>query len=85
MDPGALDVKRDAKVNCYAAQNGKAVDKGPVGGVQRDLSSETHQGSTSEHHRVHHSGLLLHEGHHSKDFRAMKTHLKQVASFRREE
>lgn len=55
MDPGALDVKRDAKVNRYAAQDGKAVDKGPVGGVQRDLTSGTHHGSTSEHLHIYHS------------------------------
>lgn len=40
MDPGTVDVKHDAKVNGYTAHNSKTVDKGPVGGVQRDLSDE---------------------------------------------
>lgn len=40
MDPGTVDVKHYAKVNGYTAHNSKTVDKGPVGGVQRDLSDE---------------------------------------------
>lgn len=40
VDPGTVDVKHDAKVNGYTAHNSKTVDKGPVGGVQRDLSHE---------------------------------------------
>lgn len=37
MDPSTVEVKHDAKVNGYAAQNRKAVDESPVGGLQRDL------------------------------------------------
>lgn len=40
MDPSTLDVKHDPKVYCYTAQNSKAVDKGPIGGVQGDLTGE---------------------------------------------
>lgn len=37
MDPSTVDVKHDPKVDGYAAQNCKAVDKSPVGGIQGDL------------------------------------------------
>lgn len=40
MDPSTVDVKHDAKVDSYAAQNCKAVDKGPVGRIQRDLTNK---------------------------------------------
>ena len=45
MDSGAVDVKHDPKVNGYASQDRKAVDKGPVGRFQRDL---TNGGDTRE-------------------------------------
>lgn len=38
MDACAVDVKHDAKVNGYAAQHCKAIDEGPVGGVERYLA-----------------------------------------------
>lgn len=41
MDPSTVDVKHDAKVDCYAAQNCKAVNKGPVGCIQRDLQVDS--------------------------------------------
>lgn len=39
MDSGAVNVKHDPKVNGYASQDRKAVDEGPVGRFQRDLSN----------------------------------------------
>ena len=41
MDPSTVDVKHDPEVDCYAAQNCKAVDEGPVGGIQRDLTNKS--------------------------------------------
>lgn len=38
MDPSTVDVKHDPKVDGYAAQNCKAIDKSPVGGIQGDLT-----------------------------------------------
>ena len=38
MDSSTVDVEHDAKVDGYAAQNCEAVNEGPVGGIQRDLS-----------------------------------------------
>lgn len=37
VDPSTMDVKHDAKVDGYAAQDSKAVHKSPVGGVQGNL------------------------------------------------
>lgn len=39
MDSSAVNVKHDPKVNGDAPQDRKAVDKGPVGGFQRDLTT----------------------------------------------
>lgn len=52
MDPGTVDVKHDPKVDCYAAQNCKAVDEGPVGGIQRDLTNKRRR---REHQSADHS------------------------------
>lgn len=41
MNPATVEVKHDAEVNGYAAQNRKAVDEGPEGGIQRDLATKT--------------------------------------------
>lgn len=41
MYPSAVDVKHDAEVDRYTAQHCKTVDKGPVGGIQRDLTNES--------------------------------------------
>lgn len=38
MNPGAVNVKHDSKVDGDAAQNGEAVHEGPVRRVQRDLT-----------------------------------------------
>lgn len=40
MDPSTVDVKHDPKVDGYAAQNCKAVNKSPVGGIQGDLTRQ---------------------------------------------
>lgn len=40
MDSSTVNVKHDPKVNGYAAQDCKTVDKCPIGGVQRDLRHE---------------------------------------------
>jgi len=40
VDPGAVDVKHDAKVDGYAAQDREAVHKGPVGRIKRDLKNK---------------------------------------------
>lgn len=48
MNPATVDVKHDAKVNGYATQNRKAVDEGPVGGVQRDLTDERWRSAIQE-------------------------------------
>lgn len=40
VNPATVEVKHDAEVNGYAAQNCKAVDKGPEGGIQRDLTTK---------------------------------------------
>lgn len=39
MDSSTVDVKHDAKVDGYAAQNCKTVDEGPVRCIQRDLTN----------------------------------------------
>lgn len=40
MDSSTVDIKHDPKVDSYAAQHSKAVHKGPVRGIQRDLMRE---------------------------------------------
>lgn len=40
MDAGAVNVKHDPKVDGYTSQDRKAVDKGPVGGLQGDLGKK---------------------------------------------
>lgn len=40
MNPSTVEVKHDSKVDGDAAQDCKAIDKGPVGGVQRNLSNK---------------------------------------------
>lgn len=39
VDSSTVDVKHDAKVDGYAAQNCKTVDEGPVRCIQRDLTN----------------------------------------------
>lgn len=40
VDPGAVDVKHDPKVDGYAAQNGETAHKGPIWRVQGDLDGD---------------------------------------------
>lgn len=40
MNPATVEVKHDAEVNGNAAQNCKAVDEGPEGSIQRDLTTQ---------------------------------------------
>lgn len=59
MDPCTVDVKHDAEVYSYTAQNSETVHKRPVRGVQWDLERSGNN-IKSENHSVRKSGLKLH-------------------------
>lgn len=52
MNATTVDVKHDAKVNCYAAQNSKAVDERPERRVQRDLTTKEVKETASQSNRI---------------------------------
>lgn len=49
VNSSTVQVKHNAKVDGYASQNGKTVDKGPVGRIQGDLKAARIQKSSSYH------------------------------------